>query len=274
MRFCGSGYGRRSQRSRPSIGLFLIVSWAGLWLALPPHGPRDRPVRPVCSSWRPAPCRSCACACRARTTGCAGSTARSGLRTGRRPPWPTRWRPRKAIRGRSRCGAPMSSGRCAPRASFKAGLPDAAAGGARSDGAARAGADPAGRDLLRRRRRARPAHHRGVRLAGRGPGANFRVDAWVTPPPYTGAAAGDPAGPAPRRAGAGRPGAAGVGAGRQRAGDPRDRQARSLEISCERRPRGGQPRRRRRRRRPAPRSSASPSRTRAASRCAASATTT
>ena len=43
-----------------------------------------------------------------------------------------------------------------------------------------------GRGVLCRRRRSHQAHRRGVRLARRGDAANYRIDAWVTPPAYTG----------------------------------------------------------------------------------------
>ena len=73
------------------------------------------------------------------------------------------------------------------------------------------------------------------------PVANYRVDAWVTPPPYTarppvilpGLRTGDRRTP---------PGAAGLGAGWQRAGDPRDRQRASSISPATRRPHGGQSR--------------------------------
>ena len=43
-----------------------------------------------------------------------------------------------------------------------------------------------GRHVLRGRQRPHAPHRRRLRLAGRDAAANFRVDAWVSPPPYTG----------------------------------------------------------------------------------------
>ena len=130
---------------------------------------------------------SCVSPSRARRA-CAGSTARPAITH----------RPATAIadelatsRARSvvrrRCGAPMSSARCSRRSRLKAGRP-APRLALRDPMALRAlVVDPRAGDLLRRRRRARAAHHRGLRLAGRGGcRANFRIDAWVSPPFYTG----------------------------------------------------------------------------------------
>ena len=78
-------------------------------------------------------------------------------------------------------------------------------------------------DLHRGRRRTRPPHRRGVRLAGRGGAGEFPPRRLGVAADLYGEAARDPARPAAGRA---RPdlGRRRVGAGRQRAGDPRQRQ--------------------------------------------------
>ena len=89
-----------------------------------------------------------------------------------------------SVRGRA---VARACGACAARGARAEGRhADAAACRARSVCAARAGADSGGRDVLRRRRRS----HRRVAAAFDWHGvvspANYRIDAWVTPPAYTG----------------------------------------------------------------------------------------
>ena len=272
-RSCGSGCGRRWPRSRPRRACSSRCPGSGSGSGCRRSAAPSAWSRSSCSPWR-RPCRwSCVRLADARSTGCAGSTAAACCRTGRRPRSPTGWRPRRAIRSRSRSGARMWSARLRAARALKAGLPVAAARRARSVRAARAGAGAGGRDVLRRRRRALQARRRGLRLARRGhagelPHRRLGDAAGLYRP-----AAADPAGPAPRRAVAGAQRRAGGGAGRLDAGGPRHR---TDPVSTSRSTGGlaeaktdAAPRRRRRR---APRSAASPSPTPAPPPCAASAT--
>ena len=146
-------------------------------------------------------------------TACAGSTATAACRIGRPPRSPTISPSTAAIRSRSRSGAPMSSGRC--------GRPRRCAPGGRRRGLA--ARDPyairalvlmlviatffaAGNERL-------PAHHRGLRLAGRDRAGQFPHRCLGEPADLYRQAAGDPAGPAAGRAGADRPAAVTVPAG-------------------------------------------------------------
>ena len=72
-----------------AIGLFLAVSWAGAWLWLPPIG------RAI-----------------ALFVFLVLTAAATVPLIFVRPPSPMSWRPRRTIRGRWRCGAPMWSARC------------------------------------------------------------------------------------------------------------------------------------------------------------------
>ena len=94
-----------------AVGLFLALSWLGLWLWLPPIGRAVGAVRVRASSPSRRWCRSSCCACPAPPTACAGSTAAAACRIARRPPWPTTSRHRTTTRCRSRCGMRMSSAR-------------------------------------------------------------------------------------------------------------------------------------------------------------------
>ena len=130
---------------------------------------------------------------------------------------------------------------------------------ARPDGVARPRRHPRRRDLRRRRRGALAAHHRGLRLAGRGGSGELPARCLGVAADLHRASAGDPARAAARRA-ADDLGRRGVGADRQRARHPRQRpcpvQRRDL--------RRGRPRSRRisgPRRRTAPRSGATRSAT-------------
>ena len=169
-----------------AIGLFLAVSWLGLWLWLPPLG-RAIGLFVFAVLTAAATGRCCSCAFQPLTTACAGSTAPADCRIVRRPsiaddiatsrddPWSLAlWRAhveRALLR----------------RATPDRRQADAAARAARPDGAARAGADS------RDRRRSSPpatiaAGASPPRSTGRASSvpANFRLDAWVSPPTYTG----------------------------------------------------------------------------------------
>ena len=118
-------------------------------------------------------------------TVCAGLTARPDLPTARRPRLPTIWRRRRPILGRLHCGAPTLSAHSRPPRSLKAGMAGAATRRPRS---------VALRALVlvlllhtffaaggeRGRRIAAAFDWQGVMNP-----ANFRVDAWVSPPTYT-----------------------------------------------------------------------------------------
>ena len=171
-------------------------------------------------------------------------------------------------RSRVRCGARMSSGRCAPRTpsrparrSPRLPLRDPFALRALVLMLVFATFFAAGGERVKRITAA-------FDWAGVVAPANFRIDAWVTPPAYTGKPPVILPGLRPGEPHAGAASAAGDGAGRQRAGDPRQRPspARSRDHG---RPRGGEADEPRRRRRRAPRSAASPSRRPAARPCAA-----
>ena len=105
--------------------------------------------------------------------------------------------------------------------------------------AARARPGAGDRDLRGRRRRAAAAHLRGLRLAGRDRAGQFPHRRLGEPADLYGQAAGDPAGPAARRAdadGVQHRGAGVVGAGRQHAGHPCHRR-RPSRRGGDRRPR-------------------------------------
>ena len=140
------------------------------------------------SSWRwRRPCRCSRSAGRARSKACAGSTATACCRIGRPPRSPTAWRPRPAISSRSRCGARIWSGRCAPRDRSRPASPSPQVA-ARDPYALRG----AGARCSRSRRSLPPAAIASSASPRRSTGtawctpANYRIDAWVTPPAYTG----------------------------------------------------------------------------------------
>ena len=200
-RSSGSGCGRRSLRSRPPSACSCRCPGSGC-------GSRCRrsaaPSACSCSlcSRSPRPCRCSWCGCRAATTACAGSTAPADLPH----------RPATAIADDLAPEASDSFASALWRAHVERALraartlqgrtAAAAAGGARSLCAARAGADARGRDLLRRRQRAHQAHRRGVRLAGRGGAGQLPHRRLGDAADLHRPAAADPAGPASRRAGA------------------------------------------------------------------------
>ena len=169
-----------------AAGLFLALSWLGLWLWLPPIGRAigvGRVLRPGGGRDRAAVPGAVA---DAGTTGCGGSTVSACCRTGRRPPSPTRWRPRPATSSRSRSGARIWSAPCARRARS-------------SPAILRPGFRLAIRSRCARwcwcwwpRPSSPPAASASKRVAaafdwhGVVMPANYRIDAWVTPPAYTG----------------------------------------------------------------------------------------
>ena len=169
-----------------AIGLFLALSWLGLWMSLPPLGRADRAVR-FSSSWRWR--RRCRC------SGCAGRRAIEGLRRlDRKSLLPHRPATAIADRMAPEAGDPFAVAlwrahlERALRAAhaLKAGTPGAPGRRARSLRVARAGAVlvvaaffAAGGE--RTKRIAAAFDWRGVVTP-----ANYRIDAWVTPPAYTG----------------------------------------------------------------------------------------
>src|SRR5829696_5020048 len=71
-----------------AIGLFLALSWLGLWQAFPPLG---RPIGLLVFfvlGWRRR-CRCSGCAGRPRSRACGGLIARACCRTARQRPLPT-----------------------------------------------------------------------------------------------------------------------------------------------------------------------------------------
>ena len=188
-RSSGSGCGRRWRRLATAAGLFLTVSWLGLWLWLPPLGARGR----RCSSSRSSRRRRhgpirLLCACPAAADGAA--PARSRQRRCcivRRPTIAdelavTPSDPYSLALWHAHVARALAAARA-----FKAGWPSPRLVGARSLCAARP----------RAHRRASPPSLPPAASAGSASPAafdwqgvvlpaNFRVDAWVTPPPYTG----------------------------------------------------------------------------------------
>ena len=158
----GSGCGSRCRRSaaRSAGRLFCRARGGGAGAAVP--GPRCRPRT------RPAPARP-----QRGHPAPAGDRLADQMAPTRSDPFSTAlWRAHRRARARRRARA---QGR---RAEARLAADDPYALRALV-------AHVRGRDILRPAASAR-AHHRGVRLAGRRAPANFRVDAWVTPPNYTG----------------------------------------------------------------------------------------
>ena len=132
----GRGCGRRSRRSPTAIGLFLAVSWLGVWLWLPPVA-RAIALFIFLVLTAAATVPLIFVRFPSRNDGLRRLDREAGMPIGRRPRSPTSSRPRSPIRGRLRCGAPMSNGRCSRRRrSRPAGRRRAST--ARPDGAARA----------------------------------------------------------------------------------------------------------------------------------------
>ena len=221
-----------------AVGLFLAVSWLGLWLWLPPVGraiglclffllaaaasvPLLRLRLPTREDALRRLDRRSGLPHRPATTiadDIAVSTTDPLLAGALARPYRARLAVRHPAQGRSAVAAP---------------------GGARSLCAARAGPGAGDRHLRGRRRRAPAAHLGGLRLAGRDRAGQFPRRCLGEPADLYGQAAGDPAGHAARRADAdriqsGRTGL--VGAGRQHAGHPRHRRCSSRRRG-DRRPR-------------------------------------
>ncbi len=223
-RSCGSGCGRRSPRSPPPRACSSPSPGSDC-------GSRCRrsaaPSACSCSSCWPSPrrCRCSWCGCRRTNDGLRRLDRASLLPH----------RPATAIADEL---VPEASDQFASAlwrahmeralraaSTLRAGIPLPRAGGARSLCAARAGAGPRGRDLLRRRQRAHQARRRGVRLAGRGGAGQLPDRRLGDAADLHRPAAADPAGrcvPASRCAIV----AAGVGARRLDAGGALDRQGR------------------------------------------------
>ena len=146
------------------VGLFLVVSWAGLWLALPfvARAIGARRVR-AAGAWRAVPADPVSLAEPRR--GAEPARPRH-----RHPPSPGDRADRYAGDAGSG-GAGAVAGAARAHAGFDQAHPRrpavAAAGDPRSLGAARAGRGADGRDLCRRRRRAQRARRCGVRLERR-----------------------------------------------------------------------------------------------------------
>ena len=203
------------------IGLFLAVSWLGLWLWLPPIGRAiGLGVFFLLAAAAFAPFLMLRVPSRMRRPAAARSQFRPAASAGHRD----RRRDRGADRGflfASRCGAPMSSARCARPRRSRPGLPTPRLA-LRDPFAVRALVAvlvvatffAAGGERMKRI--AAAFDWQGVMVP-----ANFRIDAWVSPPTYTGRPPvilpglrpGEPVQTA----------AAALGAGRQHAGHPRDR---------------------------------------------------
>ena len=204
-----------------AIGLFLAVSWLGVWLWLPPMARAIAlfiflvltAAATVPLIFVRFPSRNDGLRRLDREAGIAHRPATAiadELATSKSDPWSVAlWRAHveRALLAAKR----LKAGRPAPRL-------DAA----RPDGVARPRPHPRGRDLRRRRRRALAAHRRGLRLAGRGGSGELPARCLGVAADLYRASAGDPARAAARRA-AGDLGRRGVGAGGQRARHPRQR---------------------------------------------------
>ena len=164
---CGNGCGRRWPRWRRRSGLFLALSWAGLWLGLPPLG---RAIGVVLFA-------VLAIAAAIPLLLVRLPSDRDGLRrldrsSGEAPPSRHRHRrrdspPTATIRWRRRSGALMSSARCyRPASSRRAGRSRDCRCAIRWRCAR--SCYPGVATLLCRRRRPSQAHRRRLRLAGRG----------------------------------------------------------------------------------------------------------
>ncbi len=240
-----------------AVGLFLALSWLGLWLALPPLGRADRSV----GLFRPGGGGDGAAVPGALAVGDRGlAAARSqelaAAPAGHRHRRPHGARGRRPVRGRALARASGARAARGPRAE---GRNTGAAGcRARSLCVARAGRHSGGRDVLCRRRRAHQTHRRGVRLARRGDAGQFPDRRLGHAAGLHRPAAADPAGPASRRAVACTRRRPGDRAGRLDLGGALDRPVRARRRR-QRRHRRGQARRRSRRRPRAPRSAISPS---------------
>ena len=248
------------------IGLFLAVSWLGLWLWLPPIGRAiGLGVFFLLAAAAFAPLFMVRVPTRARWLAPARSQQRPAAPAGHRD----RRRDRCAVRGflRHRAVARPCRARARRRQDAEGRHAGAARRVARSICVARARGRAGGGDVLRRRQRPPEADRRRVRLAGRDGAGQFPHRCLGVAADLYRQAAGDPAGPARRRADPGR--RRDGGAGRQHAGHPRDRPG-AARRGHERRPRGAKVGRPEGRRRTAPRSAASSSTRRAPRRCAAS----
>ena len=233
-RSSGNGCGRRWPRSPPRSGCSWRCPGSGCGCGC------RRSAAP--SGWACSSCsrrrrsRRCSwCAFRPHRTACAGSTATAACRTGRPPPSPTRSQRRPRITFATALWRAHVERALGAAKALKAGVP-APHVAARDPFALRALVLVLVVATFFRRRQRPPAAHRGgVRLAGRDGAGQFPHRCLGDPAALYRQAAGDPAGPAARRAGAARHDRD-VGAGRQHAGRPRDRPGQARR-SHERRPR-------------------------------------
>ena len=251
-----------------AIGIFLAVSWAGLWLWLPPMGRAIALfVLVVLIAVAAVPLF------RFRLPSTFDGLRRLDRGSG------LKHRPATAIADELAAGEQDQVSRRAVARACRAGAArrecaegrDAAPAPAavRSDRGARAGGAAGRLDLFRGVRRARQTHHRGVRLGRRGAGEEFPRRCLGDAAGLHRQAAADPARHPRRRAASGR--ADPDRADRQRAGHPRERR----EPARSRDQRRHWPRRAakaRRRRPPAPRNTATSSRIAAPRSCAACST--
>ena len=186
-RSSGSGCGRRWLRSRPRSGCSWRCPGSGFGCALPPLGRAHRAVRLLRAGGGGDRAAVPGALADARSTACGGSTATACCRTGRPPPSPTAWRPRPATPfAVALWRAHLERALRAARA-LKAGTPVPQVA-ARDPYALRG----AGARFSRSRRSSPPAAIATKRIAaafdwhGVVSPANYRIDAWVTPPAYTG----------------------------------------------------------------------------------------
>ena len=177
----GARVARRRDRHFPHRLMGRLVAVAAA------DGPRDRAVRPGRPARGRAPCRCSASACRARSTACAGSIAAAGSRIGRRQRSPTSSRPASSDQVSLALWRAHVERALRAANALKAGTPRPRLLSVRPDRGARAGPAARVRDVLRRLRRARASAspRRSTGPAWCRP-KNYRVDAWVTPPAYTG----------------------------------------------------------------------------------------
>ena len=189
-----------------ALGLFLALSWAGLWLVLPPLGARHRRSFIFgCSSLAAARAAAACCGCRALHDGLRRLDRGSGVAH----------RPATAIADEIAANEHDPVAQALWRAhverallsarKLKAGWPPPRLS-LRDPMALRALVLHAGgRDLLCRRRRAHQAHRRRLRLAGRGGAGEFPHRRLGDAAGLYRPAAGDAAGPASGRDRAGAP---------------------------------------------------------------------
>ena len=226
----GAGDARDGHRSFPDGVVARPVALAAA------ARPRRRPGRVRAARAERRSIRSRGFACPPLPTRLAGSTAAAVCAIARRPPSPTSLPSPRRIRIRSRCGTRTSNALAAARA-FKAGWPSPRIA-ARDPYAVRGLVLVA---VVATFVAAGGEHWKRIAAAFDWQGevlpANFRVDAWVTPPSYTGKPPIILAGIHPGETGTadGETNRTGLCSGRQYAHRSRDRQARSRRFQQRRR---------------------------------------